>query len=60
MKLKKKEDQSVNASILLYRIGSKIIKGGRGRERERKACQGRGGAGSDIKKDKREVQRVKK
>ena len=61
MKLKKKEDQSVDASVLLRR-GNKIITGGRGREEpgmERKGrnighrikCgrkQGRGTEGQEI------------
>jgi hypothetical protein len=40
MKLKNKEDQSVNASILL-RIGNKIIPGSRGREGPRMETGGR-------------------
>jgi hypothetical protein len=41
MKLKKKEDQSVDASVLLRR-GNKIIMGARGRERPGKNREGVG------------------
>jgi hypothetical protein len=51
MKLKKKEDQSVNASVLLRR-GNKIIIGGRGRESL--------GTGLGVGEDEEEVQRVRK
>jgi len=61
MKLNKREDQGVDASILLRR-GNKIIMGGRGREgpwRER-GGRGKGGAGSGMGRDRRAVQRVRK
>jgi hypothetical protein len=45
MKLKKKEDHSVDASVLL-RKGSKIIMGHRGREGPRREREGRGGEGT--------------
>jgi hypothetical protein len=59
---KKKEDQTVDASIL-HRRGNKIITGGRGRERpgrERIECRENGGSGSGIGRDGRDVQRVEK
>ena len=60
VKLKKKEDQIVGASILHIR-GNKIIPGGRGREgpgRER-GGDGKGWAGSVVGKDGR-GQKVRK
>jgi hypothetical protein len=42
MKLKKKEEQSVDASVLL-RKGSKIITGGGGLGRKRRGVEGKGG-----------------
>jgi hypothetical protein len=62
MKLKKKEDQSVDASVLLGR-GNKIITGGRGREgpwREKGGGGKEGGAGSVVGGDGGEGQRVRK
>jgi hypothetical protein len=41
MKLKRKEDQRVDASVLLRR-GNKIIKGSRGREGLGRKSEGRG------------------
>ena len=46
MKLKKKEDQSVNASVVLRR-GSKIIMGGRKREGHGRKKGGREERGKD-------------
>ena len=60
MKLKKKEDQSVDASILLRR--GKIITGGIGREvtgRERRGGEKKG-ARSSMGRDRREVERARK
>jgi hypothetical protein len=60
MKLKKKEDQSVDASILLRR--GKIITGGIGREvtgRERRGGEKKG-AGSGVVGDRGDVLRVRK
>ena len=62
MKLKKKEDQSVDVSIL-HRKGNKIITGGPGREgpqRERGRGVEKGETGSGMRMDKREVQRARK
>jgi hypothetical protein len=59
---KKKEDQSVDASIL-HRRGNKIITGCRGREgprREREQGGKKRRAGSGIGRNGREVQRVRK
>ena len=60
MKLKKKEDQSVDASVLLRR-GNKIITGGSGEGRilegERR---GRGKEGRILWKETVEIQRVRK
>jgi hypothetical protein len=50
MKLKKKEDQKVNASILLRRLGrrgNKIIMGDRGREGPGRREEGEGKRGQD-------------
>jgi hypothetical protein len=49
MKLKKREDQSVDASVLL-RKGNKIIMGGRGREDPEREREGKGkrGTGSGV------------
>jgi hypothetical protein len=61
MELKKKEEQSVNASIL-HRRGNKIITGGRergGPERER-GEERKKWAGSGIGRDRGEVHRVRK
>jgi hypothetical protein len=60
-KLKKKEDQSVNASILLRRW-NKIIMEGRVRKGTRRERGGRGerGAGLGMERHRREVQRVRK
>ena len=60
MKLKNKEDQSVDTSFLLRRE-NKIIMGGRGRtwEGEGKGRKKRG-AGSGVGGDRREVQKVRK
>jgi len=61
MKLKKEEDQSVDASVLLRR-GNKIIMEGRGRERPGRERGGGGkrGAGSGVGGDRGEIQRVRK
>jgi hypothetical protein len=63
MKLKKKDDQSVDAYVLLRR-GNKIIMGGRGLEGlGRKTGKGereKGGAGSGVGVDRGDVQRVRK
>jgi hypothetical protein len=61
MDLKKKEDQSVDASIL-HRRGNKLITQGRGRKRPGRQIKGEGkrGTGSGIRRDRREVQRVRK
>ena len=56
MKFKKKEDQSVDASVLLRR-GNKIIMGGRGREgpgRQRAGGGERWGRGLGVGRDERE------
>ena len=61
MKFNKKGDQSVGASVLLRR-GSIIITECRGRERcerERKE-EGKKGAGSGVRGNRGEVQKVKK
>jgi hypothetical protein len=60
MKLKK-EDQRVDASVLLRR-GNKIITGGRGWERLGRKKRGGGGkgTGSGMGEDKGNVQRVRK
>ena len=56
MKLKKKEEQSVGTLVLL-KMGNKIIMGGRVRERR----WGRErGTGSGVGGDRGEVQRVRK
>ena len=55
MKLKKKEDQSVDASVL-HRRGNKIITGGRGWERPGGSREERG-AGSGVGGSRREGQR---
>ena len=52
MKFKKKEDQSVNASVLL-RKGNKIITGGRGREGSGRERGERGRSESRIRYRKR-------
>ena len=56
MKLKEKEDQSVDASDLLRR-GNKIITGGRGRERpgREREEEGKWGIGPGMEGDKGEV-----
>ena len=62
MKLKKKEDQIVDASVLLRR-GNKIIKGSKGWEglgRKRGRVGEKEEAGSDIGGDGGDVQRVRK
>ena len=61
MKLKKKENESVYASILLRR-GNKIITEDRGRKVPggREVREGKKGAGSGIGRDRRQVQRVRK
>jgi hypothetical protein len=62
MELKKKEDQSVDASIL-HRRGNKIITRGREKEGPGKEKGGGGkkrGTESRVGRDKREVQRVRK
>jgi hypothetical protein len=61
MKLKKKEDQSVDASVLLRR-GNKIIIGGRGKEgRGRERCQEvRKGEQDQVWKGTGEKSRVRK
>ena len=61
MQLKKKEDKSVEASVL-HRIGNKIITGNRGRENlvGKEGQEGKKrGTGSDIRRDRREEQRVR-
>jgi hypothetical protein len=61
MKLKKTEDQSVDASVLLRRA-NKIIMGGKGREGPRRES-GQGGkrwTRSGVGRDWGELQRVKK
>jgi hypothetical protein len=61
MKLKEKEDQRVDVSVLLRR-GYKIIMGGRGREglgRERERGGDKGGR-VRCGRDKGDVQRVRK
>jgi hypothetical protein len=60
MKLKKKEDQSVENSVL-FRRGNKIIKGGRGRgdlEGRQKGEEKRR-TESDVRRDGRDVQRAR-
>jgi hypothetical protein len=62
MKLKKKKDKSVDASVLLRR-GNKIITGSRGWEglgRKREEERTKGGAGSGMGEDMVDLQRVKK
>ena len=61
MKLKRKEDQRVDASVLL-RKGNKIIKGNRGWEGLGRRKKGRGekGVESGIREDGRDVQRIRK
>ena len=51
---KKRKDQSVDASVLLRR-GTKIIMGGRGRERPGRVREGGGreGAGSGMGRDRK-------
>jgi hypothetical protein len=63
MKLKRKEDQRVDASVLLRR-GNKIIKGSRGweglgrkRSGERVAESGMGGHGDDVQRGQETEQR---
>ena len=63
MKLKRKEDQRVDASVLLIR-GNKIIKGSRGweglgrkRSGERVAESGMGGHGDDVQRGQETEQR---
>jgi len=59
MKLKKKEDQSIDASVLLRR-GNKIITGDRGREKAgRERGRGKRGAGSSVG-GKERYQRVRR
>jgi hypothetical protein len=58
--VKKKEDQSVDASVL-FRRGNKIINGGRGMETLKRERRGREkGTGSGVGGDRREVQRLRK
>jgi hypothetical protein len=59
MKFKKKEDQSVDASILLRR-GNKIIRGGRSREGPGMEEKSRGSIRYGKIRYRREVQRVTK
>jgi hypothetical protein len=62
MKLKKKEDQRVDASVLL-RWGDKIIKGSRGWEglgRKRRGVQEKRGEDSGMGGDGGDGQRVRK
>jgi hypothetical protein len=61
MKLKKKEEKSVAASVLLRR-GNKIITTGRAREGARRDREGGGkrGIGSGMGEDGGEIQRVRK
>jgi hypothetical protein len=62
MKLKRKEDKSVDASVLLIR-GNKIIKGNRGWEElgiKRREGRGKRGEESGMGGDGEDVQRIKK
>jgi hypothetical protein len=60
MKFNKKEDQSVEVSMLLRR-GNKIIMRGRGKKGSgRERGEGEKGVGSGMGRNKREVQRVRK
>jgi hypothetical protein len=60
MQLKKKEDQSVDTSIL-YRMGNKIITEARGREGGKEGGgEEKGEAETGIGRGRREVQRIRK
>ena len=62
MQFKKKTDQSEDTSII-YKMGNKIIPGTRGTEgpgREKGMEGERGGSGTGIGRDRREVRRIRK